>query len=66
MHEESPDTKAVPGTASRSQAPGGDEASSLAAALSERDEAIDRDTDRARGQIDDWAYCIDGQRPFVQ
>jgi hypothetical protein len=31
-----------------------------------RDEAIDSDTDRARGQIDDWAYRIDGQRPFVQ
>src|SRR2546428_9856994 len=31
-----------------------------------RDEAIDRDTDRAWGQIDDWAYRIDGHRPFVQ
>src|SRR6266571_7882088 len=31
-----------------------------------RDEAIDSDTDRAWGQIDDWAYRIDGQRPFVQ
>src|SRR5215469_3254776 len=31
-----------------------------------RDEAIDSDTDRAWGQIDDWAYPIDGQRPFVQ
>jgi len=30
------------------------------------DEAIDSDTDRAWGQIDDWAYRIDGQRPFVQ
>jgi putative oxidoreductase len=31
-----------------------------------RDEAIDSDTDRAWGQIDDWAYRIDGQRPIVQ
>src|ERR1700757_449257 len=31
-----------------------------------RDEAIDSDTDRAWGQIDDWAYRIDGQGPFVQ
>src|SRR5579864_7808480 len=31
-----------------------------------RDEAIDSDTDRAWGQADDWAYRIDGQRPFVQ
>src|SRR5260370_20086375 len=31
-----------------------------------RDEAIDRDTDRAWGQIDHWAYRIDGQRPFAQ
>src|ERR1700676_4834136 len=31
-----------------------------------RDEAVDSDTDRAWGQIDDWAYRIDGQRPFVQ
>ena len=31
-----------------------------------RDETIDSDTDRTWGQIDDWAYCIDGQRPFVQ
>src|SRR6266851_2174133 len=31
-----------------------------------RDEAIDRDTDRTRGQIDDWAYRIDRHRPFVQ
>src|SRR6516164_7054420 len=31
-----------------------------------RDETIDSDTDRAWGQIDDWAYRIDGQRPFVQ
>jgi len=31
-----------------------------------RDEALDSDTDRAWGQIDDWAYRIDGQRPFVQ
>src|ERR1700680_529949 len=31
-----------------------------------RDEAIDSDTDRAWGQIDHWAYRIDGQRPFVQ
>src|SRR5277367_4581430 len=31
-----------------------------------RDEAINRDADRAWGQIDDWAYRIDGQRPFVQ
>jgi len=29
-------------------------------------EAVDSDTDRARGQIDNWAYRIDGQRPFVQ
>src|ERR1700720_3104272 len=31
-----------------------------------RDEAIDSDTDRTWGQIYDWAYRIDGQRPFVQ
>jgi putative oxidoreductase len=31
-----------------------------------RDEAIDSDTDRAWGQIDHWAYRIDGQRPFAQ
>src|SRR5450432_1828254 len=31
-----------------------------------RDEAVDSDTDRAWGQIDDWAYRIDGQRPLVQ
>src|SRR6202049_4996606 len=31
-----------------------------------RDEAIDRDTDRTRGQIDDRSYSIDRQRPFVQ
>src|ERR1700746_3514609 len=31
-----------------------------------RDEAIDSDTDRAWRQIDHWAYCIDGQRPFAQ
>src|ERR1700732_3483100 len=31
-----------------------------------RDETIDSDTDRAWGQIDDWAYRIDGQRSFVQ
>jgi len=31
-----------------------------------RDEAVDSDTDRAWGQIDDRAYRIDGQRPFVQ
>src|SRR5437667_4118070 len=31
-----------------------------------RDEAIDSDTDRAWGQIDDWADRIDGQRPFAQ
>src|ERR1700746_899642 len=30
------------------------------------DEAIDSDTDRAWGQIDHWAYCIDGQGPFAQ
>ncbi len=29
-------------------------------------EAVDSDTDRAWGQIDNWAYRIDGQRPFVQ
>src|SRR5579863_7868404 len=26
-----------------------------------RDEAVDSNTDRARGQIDDWAYRIHGQ-----
>src|ERR1700733_7964006 len=31
-----------------------------------RHEAVDSDTDRTWGQIDDWAYRIDGQRPFVQ
>src|SRR3979490_818538 len=31
-----------------------------------RDEAVHSDTDRAWGQIDDRAYRIDGQRPFVQ
>jgi phosphoglycerate kinase len=31
-----------------------------------RDQAVDSDTDRARGEIDDRAYRIDGQRPFVQ
>ena len=31
-----------------------------------RKETVDSDTDRAWGQIDDWAYRIDGQRPFVQ
>src|SRR6267142_453317 len=31
-----------------------------------RDETIDSDTDRTWGQIDDWAYRIDGQRPFMQ
>src|SRR3984893_1349167 len=31
-----------------------------------RDEAIDKDTDRAWGQIHDWPYRIDGQRPFAQ
>ena len=30
------------------------------------DETIDSDTDRTWGQIDDWAYRVDGQRPFVQ
>src|SRR5260370_27446590 len=30
-----------------------------------RDEAIDKDTDRAWGQIDDWADRIDGQRPIA-
>ena len=30
------------------------------------DEAVDSSTDRAWGQIDNWAYRIDGQRPFVQ
>jgi hypothetical protein len=25
------------------------------------DEAVDSDTDRARGQINDWAYRVDGQ-----
>src|SRR5260221_9832016 len=31
-----------------------------------RDETIASDTDRTWGQIDDWAYRIDGQRPFMQ
>src|SRR6516162_11111148 len=31
-----------------------------------REETVHSDTDRAWGQIDDWAYRIDGQRPFVQ
>src|SRR5882724_10906476 len=31
-----------------------------------REEAIDRDTDRTWGQIYDWAYRIDGHRPFMQ
>jgi len=31
-----------------------------------RDEPIDKDTDRAWGQIDDWADRIDGQRPIMQ
>src|ERR1700730_14531040 len=31
-----------------------------------RDQAIDRDTDRAWGEIDDWAHRIDRHRPFVQ
>ncbi len=31
-----------------------------------RDEAIDRDTDRAWRQIYHWTYRIDGQRPVVQ
>ena len=31
-----------------------------------RDEAVDSRTDRAWGQIDHWAYRIDGQRPFVE
>ena len=30
------------------------------------EEAVDGSTDRAWGQIDDRAYHIDGQRPFVQ
>jgi hypothetical protein len=30
------------------------------------DEAIDSNTDRAWGQIYDWAYRVDGQRPFAQ
>ena len=29
-------------------------------------EAVDSSTDRARGEIDDRAYRIDGQGPFVQ
>src|ERR1039457_1097719 len=29
-------------------------------------ETVHGDTDRACGQIDDWAYRIDRQRPFVQ
>src|SRR5207244_3208956 len=41
MREER-ETQAVPDTASRSEAQVGDEASSLVAALQERDEAIDR------------------------
>jgi hypothetical protein len=31
-----------------------------------REETVHSDTDRAWGQIDDWAYRIDGQRPFVE
>ena len=31
-----------------------------------RDEAIDSNADRAWGEVDDWAYRVDGQRPFVQ
>src|SRR5260370_3592795 len=31
-----------------------------------RDEAIDSDTDRTWGQVYDWAYRIDGQRPNAQ
>src|SRR5215472_7456307 len=31
-----------------------------------REETVHSDTDRAWSQIDDWAYRIDGQRPFVQ
>src|SRR6201988_2679518 len=31
-----------------------------------RNDAMDSDTDPTRGQIYDWAYRIDGQRPFVQ
>ena len=31
-----------------------------------RNEAVDSNTDRAWGQIDDRAYRIDGQSPFVQ
>src|SRR6516225_2558869 len=30
-----------------------------------REETVHGNTDRAWGQIDDWAYRIDGQRPFV-
>src|SRR5579872_256540 len=31
-----------------------------------REETVHSSTDRAGGQVDDWAYCIDGKRPFVQ
>jgi len=31
-----------------------------------REETVHSDTDRAWGQVDGWAYHIDGQRPFVQ
>src|SRR5260370_133093 len=31
-----------------------------------REETIDGNADRTWGQIDDWAYRIDGQRPLVQ
>src|ERR1700745_3164117 len=31
-----------------------------------REETVHSDTDRAWGQINDWHYRIDGQRPFVQ
>jgi hypothetical protein len=31
-----------------------------------RDKAIDSNTDRTWGQIYDWTYRINGQRPFVK
>jgi molecular chaperone GrpE len=47
------DTEAVPDTAARSQAPDGDEASSLVAAIAARDEAIDR-WKRAAADFDNY------------
>src|ERR1700722_13460233 len=31
-----------------------------------REETVHGDADRTRGQIDDWADCIDGQRPLME